>query len=272
MRDATGSVSAPTCIDDPDDPRLADYRALNDAALRRSIEGDNVCIAEGAFVVERLLRHPALLRSALVADRRWTALGPLADELTSATMPVYLASQAVMNTVAGFDIHRGVLAAARRPTPPDVDALLDTARVVAVLEGINDQENMGVIFRNAAALGIDALLLDFTCCDPWYRRSIRVSMGTVFDVPSARLGSLDQLDGFAVIALTPRGDEVLHRVEEDRVALVFGAEGPGLTDTTLAACHHRMRIPMRPEVDSLGVASAAAIAFHVFGRGAQPRR
>ena len=268
MRDATGHVSTPTTIDDPDDPRVAEYRALNDAALRRSIEGDRVCIAEGAFVVERLLRHPPLLRSALVADRRWTTLGPLADQLARAPMPVYVASQAVMNAIAGFDIHRGVLAAAHRPPPPDLAALLARAQVVAVLEGINDHENMGAIFRNAAALGIHALLLDPTCCDPWYRRAIRVSMGTVFDMPHARLSSLEQLAGFTLVALTPRGDEELRRVDADRVALVLGAEGPGLSEGALDACEHRMRIPIRADVDSIGVASAAAIAFHLYGRPA----
>ena len=272
MRDATGHVSAPTTIDDPDDPRVAEYRALNDAALRRDIEGDEVCIAEGAFVVDRLLRHPPLLRSALVADRRWATLGPLADELARGPMPVYVASQAVMNAIAGFDIHRGVLAAAHRPRPLDLDALLATARVIAVLEGINDHENMGAIFRNAAALGIHALLLDRTSCDPWYRRSIRVSMGTVFDLPHARLASLAQLEAFTLVALTPRGDEELRRVDADRVALVLGAEGPGLSEGALAACQHRMRIPIRPDVDSIGVASAAAIAFHLYGGPTLERR
>ena len=265
MRDATGHVSAPTTIDDPDDPRVADYHALNDAALRRDIEGDGVCIAEGAFVVDRLLRHPPLLRSALVADRRWPTLGPLADALVRAPMPVYVASQAVMNAVAGFDIHRGVLAAAHRPPPLDPAALLASTGVVAVLEGVNDHENMGAIFRNAAALGMHALLLDRTCCDPWYRRAIRVSMGTVFDLPHARLASLEQLEGFTLVALTPRGEEKLRRVSADRIALVLGAEGPGLSEGTLEACHHRMRIPMRPDLDSIGVASAAAIAFHLYG-------
>jgi tRNA G18 (ribose-2'-O)-methylase SpoU len=258
-------VSTPTTIDDPDDPRVSDYRALNDAALRRAIEGDRICIAEGAFVVERVLRHESLLRSALIADRRWTTLGSLGDRLVRAPIPVYVAPQAVMSSIAGFDIHRGVLASLERPSPVDLDELLLRARTIAVLEGINDHENMGAIFRNAAALGIDAVLLDPTCCDPLYRRSIRVSMGAVLDLPFARVSSFDEIEGFTLVGLTPRGEDELHRLDLDRVALALGAEGSGLSEKALAACSHRMRIPMRPDTDSLGVASAAAIAFHLFG-------
>ncbi len=266
-------MSTPTIIHDPDDSRLAEYRALNDAALRRSIEGEDVCIAEGAFVVARLLRSSYPMRSALVAESRWGSLGALAEALAAHPSPTYLAPQSVMNEIAGFDIHRGVLAAATRPSPRDAAAVLAEARIVAVLEGINDHENMGVIFRNADALGVDAVLLDPTCCDPLYRRAIRVSMGAVFDTPFARVAGAGALDGRASIGLTPSGDVDLDQIEPpDRVAILLGAEGPGLSAASLAACHHRARIGMRPGVDSIGVASASAIAFHHFGRRERPPR
>jgi tRNA G18 (ribose-2'-O)-methylase SpoU len=260
-------VSATTSIDDPDDPRVAEYRALNDAALRRSIERDEVCIAEGALVVDRLLHSPFSVRSFLVSDRRWPALGRLAGAIETHDAPAYLATQAVMNEIAGFDIHRGVLASATRPNPPTARDVLEAAALVAVLEGINDHENVGVIFRNADALGIDAVLLDPTCCDPLYRRAIRVSMGAAFVVPFARLATLDDVAGFTLVALTPSGEHELADVDADRVAVLLGAEGPGLSEQTLAASDLRVRIAMRPGVDSLGVASASAIAFHQFGRG-----
>ncbi len=266
MRDATGRVSAPTSIDDPDDPRVAEYRALNDAALRRAIEGAEVCIAEGSLVVERLLQTSFAVRSFLVSDRRWQSLGPLATALEAHPAPTYLASQAVMNQVAGFDIHRGVLASATRPALLPPVELLDAALVVAVLEGINDHENMGVIFRNADALGVDAIVLDSTSCDPLYRRAIRVSMGAVFAVPFTRFADLDELEGFTLVALSPSGEHPLDEVEADRVAILLGAEGPGLSHRTLAASDVRARIPMRAGIDSLGVASASAIAFQYFGR------
>ncbi|HTN81115.1 MAG TPA: RNA methyltransferase, partial [Acidimicrobiales bacterium] len=245
-------MSAATSIDDPDDPRLADYRALNDAALRRSVEGDTVCIAEGAFVVERLLRSPFAVRSFLVSERRWPSLGELGRAVETHEAPTFVVPQRVMNAVAGFDIHRGVLAAATRPRPPALSDVLEKAEVVAVLEGINDHENMGVIFRNADALGVDAVVLDPTCCDPLYRRSIRVSMGATFALPFTRFTDLDDLAGFTLVALSPTGDRSLDDVEADRVAIVLGAEGQGLRATTLAACDVRARIPMREGVDSLG--------------------
>ncbi len=272
-RDATGRMSAPTIIHDPKDPRLAEYRTLNDAGLRQSIEGDDVCIAESALVVARLLGSPYPMRSALVSESRWDSLGRLASDLAAHPSPIYVAAQPVMNEIVGFDIHRGVLAAATRPSPRDPDAVLADARVVAVLEGINDHENMGVIFRNADALGVDAVLLDPTCCDPHYRRAIRVSMGAIFDVPFARLATLQPIDGWTMVALTPSGDEELPQIDgPDRIALLLGAEGPGLTAAALAGCHHRVRIGMRPGVDSIGVASASAIAFHHFGRRERPSR
>ena len=260
-------MSAPTSIDDPDDPRVAEYRALNDAALRRAIEGAEVCIAEGSLVVERLLQTSFAVRSFLVSDRRWRSLGSLATgarSASSADLPGIASGdepgRRVRHPSRGARVGHAAGGSFRRPT------FSTPAVVVAVLEGINDHENMGVIFRNADALGIDAIVLDSTSCDPLYRRAIRVSMGAVFAVPFTRFADLDELEGFTLVALSPSGEHALDEIEADRVAILLGAEGPGLSHRTLAASNVRARIPMRPGVDSLGVASASAIAFHYFGR------
>jgi tRNA G18 (ribose-2'-O)-methylase SpoU len=198
--------------------------------------------------------------------------GPLAPDLAGIAAPVYLASQEVMNAVAGFDIHRGVLASADRRPLPEPAGLLSAARRVAVLEDVNDHENLGVIFRNAAALGVEAVLLSPECCDPLYRRSVRVSMGHVLDVPFAVLApwpeALSSLGdaGFELVALTPDPGAPdirdLRLATAGKVALMLGAEGPGLSAGALNLATSRARIPMSRDVDSLNVGSAAAVAFH----------
>jgi len=242
-------------VDDPADERLAVYADLTDGELRRRGEA---FIAEGTLVIRRLLesRYPVL--SLLVTPNRLEA------DWADLDVPVYVADQAVMNRVAGFDIHRGALAAAARLPLPPVAALVDGARRIVVLEGINDTENMGALFRNAAAFGIDAVLLTPDCCDPLYRRAVRVSMGNVLHVPFTAIDGLDELRGFTTVALTPAADaEPLDRfTAPERVALLLGAEGAGLRPGTLAAADRRVRIPMAPGVDSLNVATAAAIAFY----------
>lgn len=225
-------------------------------------------IAEGHLVVQRLLRSPYRLRSVLLAPSRYDALATALRDLDA---PVYLASQPVMNAVAGFNIHRGVLAAADRRALPEAAALLGDARRLAVLEGVNDHENLGVLFRNAAAFGIDAVLLSPSCCDPLYRRTVRVSMGHVLDVAFAALApwpaALGALRGagFRLVALTPaasaRDIRTLGLHQVDRVAFLVGSEGPGLSPDALAAADVAARIAMAPGVDSLNVAAAAAIAF-----------
>lgn len=264
---------SPVEVDDPADPRLADYIGLTDPDLRRRIEhegGRGMFIAEGVLVVRELLLSPYPLRSVLVTPARYRQLE---DVLDAVDAPVYLASRPVMKAVTGFDIHRGAVASADRlPLPPPAE-LLRSATRIAVLEGLNDHENLGVLFRNAAAFGIDAVLMDPTCADPLYRRAVRVSMGHVLRVPFGRLlpwpeGLHDlRRAGFDVVALTPGRDSVA--IEElDRyrstggVAVLVGAEGPGLSPEALAAASVRARIPMAPGVDSLNVAAAAAIAFH----------
>src|SRR5882672_4535529 len=268
------AAPVPIPVEDAADPRVADYVGLKDAELRRRREEPagshpGLFIAEGALVLRRLLRSSYRVRSVLVTPQRY---GPLAAELAGITAPIYLASQEVMNAVAGFDIHRGVLASAGRRPLPEPAGLLARARRVAVLEDVNDHENLGVIFRNAAALGVEAVLLSPECCDPLYRRSVRVSMGHVLDVPFAVLApwpeALSSLGdgGFELVALTPdpgaqdiRG---LNLAGARKVALMLGAEGPGLSAGALKLATARARITMSQDVDSLNVGSAAAVAFH----------
>ena len=200
-----------------------------------------------------------------VADR----LRPQLAGLTA--VPVYVAPPEVLRAVVGFDLHRGALAAVDRPPALAAEHLVSQRRLVVVTEGINDHENLGALFRNAAAFGVDALLLDPSSADPLYRRSVRVSMGHVLDVPFARIGALPRgLDvvwsaGGFVVALTPDVDAVvvneLERPEGGPLALVVGAEGPGLSGATRAAADVRARVAMVPGVDSLNVATALAVAL-----------
>lgn len=259
----------PVVIDDPTDWRLADYLGLTDADLRRRLEhGSGLFIAEGEAVIRRLLRSPYRVRSILVTSARRHSL---AADLAGLDAPVYVASREVMSAVAGFDIHRGAVASAHRRAMPDVATMTAGATRMAILEGISDHENLGALFRNAAAFGIDAVALSPTCADPLYRRSVRVSLGHVLGVPYTRLtpwpAALAGLGatGWHLVALTPAADaepvEVLGAMG-GRVALLLGSEGTGLSDAALATAHRRLRIPMSGGVDSLNVATAAAIAFH----------
>ncbi len=256
-------------ITDPDDPRLADFRDLTVADRRPDRPGGRaLVIAEGVVVVQRLLASPYPVRALLGVPRRYQEL---AADLADVQVPYYSASAQVMASVVGFHLNRGVLATADRVASPDPDELLRSARTVAVLEGVGDHENLGSVFRNAAALGIDAVLLAQGCSDPLYRRSVRVSMGNVLRVPFAGLpGSISDAvgllhaAGFTVAALTPSALAVpllQAGLAGTRVALLLGSEGPGLTAEALAASDIRVRIPMAAGVDSLNVATAGAIAF-----------
>ncbi len=268
-----GPVAAIVEIADPADVRLADYRGLTDVDLRTKFEPPHgLFIAEGELVIRRAVRAGYRLRSVLVSDK-W--LGSIAD-ITEPATPVYLADPAVLEAVSGFRVHRGALASVHRPPLPTVDTVLAGARRVAVLEDVNTHTNVGAIFRCAAALGIDAVLLTPACADPLYRRSVRVSMGEVFAIPYARFANwpagLDLLRrrGFRVLALTPEpsatGLAELEVGNQDKVVVVLGAEGPGLSPGVLARVDQRVRIPMSRGVDSLNVGAAAAIAFYVLGR------
>lgn len=251
-------------IHDPADQRLADYRALTDVSLRRRTEPElGLFIAESALVVERAVAAGYPLRSVLVSTR-WGAQLPVA---VPAGVPVYAAPEPLLRELTGFHVHRGVLASVHRRPLPDAAQLLAGARRLAVLEDVNTHTNVGAIFRSAAALGVDGVLLSPRCADPLYRRAVRVSMGAVLSLPYARLdpwpdGLARLADaGFRLLALTPDGELALDTVvPARRVALVFGAEGAGLTPAARAACEG-VRIPMAGGIDSLNVAAAAAVAF-----------
>ena len=247
-------------ITDAADPRLADFCDLTDADVRPDRRG--IVIAEGVTAVERLIASPYRVR-AIVGVRHRVA------PLSTVDAPVYVVDKWTLSDVVGFHVSRGVLASADRLPPGSPSALLTNTRRVAVLEGLNDFENLGALFRNAAAFGVDAVLLDPRCADPLYRRSVRVSMGHVLHVPFAVIDDWpDGLKalrdhGFATLAMTPRTSAVpLRTVAAPRKwALLLGAEGPGLSDAALGAADMLVRIPMAPGVDSLNVATAAAIAF-----------
>jgi tRNA G18 (ribose-2'-O)-methylase SpoU len=266
-------VATITPVVDPADPRVDDYRDLTAADRRPDRPGGRgLVIAEGVVVVRRLLDSPYPVRSLLGVPRR---LAELAVDLDACDVPAYATDAETMARVVGFHLNRGVLAVADRAPAPDADRLVRAARMVAVLEGVGDHENLGALFRNAAALGVDAILLGPRCSDPLYRRSVRVSMGHVLRVPFAEWpgpwpDSLDGLRaaGLRVAALTPAPDSVPlgeAGLAGTRVALLLGAEGPGLTTGALAAADVRVRIPMASGVDSLNVATAAAVAFHALG-------
>ena len=252
-------------IDDPADPRLVDYVALHG----RSTEHDEYFIVETPVVIRRLLGSRFPLRSMLLLAEQADRLG---DVLPTVDAPVYVVDAAVMNSTAGFNVHRGALASAGRLPLADLDDVLSRATRLLILEGSNDHQNLGVISRSARALGIDALLLDPTCADPFYRRSVRVSMGELLHLPVVRCAAWpDSLRrvaaaGFDVWALTPAADAVdLHELQRAplprKVALLVGAEGPGLTEVAMAAATHRVRIAMHHGVDSLNVGHATAIAL-----------
>jgi tRNA G18 (ribose-2'-O)-methylase SpoU len=259
-------------ITDAADERLGDFRGLTDADVRADRRG--VVIAEGVNVVERMIHSPYPVRAVIGVPARLEAL---ARALASLDIPAFAMDKWLLSEVVGFHVTRGVLASADRPSAPDATELLRTARRVAVLESLNDFENLGALFRNAAAFGIDAVLLDPQCADPLYRRSVRVSMGHVLRVPFAVLPgawpeslALVRSAGLRVLAMTPRaGSMAIGAVTApDRWAMLFGAEGPGLSEAALAAADLHVRIPMATGVDSLNVATAAAVAFAALtGRG-----
>lgn len=270
------AVDLPSGVDwitDPRDPRLADYVSLTDVALRRRTEPERgLYVAESEKVIRRALAAGHRPRSFLMAARWLTDLTDVVAQAREGGIPVYAGDHDVIETLTGFHLHRGALAAMQRPVLPPVGELLASARRVLVLEDIVDHTNVGACFRSAAALGVDAVLVTPRCADPLYRRSVRVSMGTVFQVPWTRIepwprGGPEVLreHGFTVAAFALAGDAVtldaLAADPPERLALVLGTEGDGLTRHTIAAADLAVRIPMAGGVDSLNVAAACAVAL-----------
>lgn len=262
-------------VDDARDPRLGDYVGLRDVQLRTSLETElGLFIAEGEKVVRRSVQAGYRPRSFLMAAR-W--LAGLDDVLSSAPdVPCYVVSEALAEEVTGFHVHRGALASLHRKALPSVADVVGPARRLVVLEDIVDHTNVGAIFRSAAALGVDGVLLAPRCADPLYRRSLKVAMGAVLSLPWTRLpdwyDALTELTdaGFVTVALTPDpGTADLAAVARDlsnrRIALVVGSEGPGLSGRWQTSADIRARIPMTAGIDSLNVAAATAVACYALG-------
>lgn len=261
-------------VEDPSDSRLDDFRHLNSVDRRPDLPtGKGLVIAEGVLVVQRMLASRFTPRALLGTDRRLAELMPDLVGCHAADIPYYRVSAEVMAQVVGFHLNRGVLGAASRVPEPTVAEVVVGARTIAVLEGVNDHENLGSIFRNGAGLGVDAVVFGSGCADPLYRRAVRVSMGHALLVPFARStdwpGDLDMLreGGFRLLAMTPdpQADALsaaMAKVGDEPVAVLVGAEGPGLSEKAMRASDLRVRIPMSRGTDSLNVATAAALAFY----------
>lgn len=256
-------------LDSLDDDRVADYRALRDHELMRT---KNLFVAEGRLVFERLVRVRRFpIRSVLVSATAHTALATTLRQVDT-EVPIYVGSSAAFRDLGGLNMHRGCLALAERRPADSVSDLVSGARRLVVLDGLANPDNVGGVFRSAAAFGVDAVILDHRSCDPLYRKAIRTSMASALLIPFGRIESWGELarplraGGFTVVALTPRpGAQSLAAYVEggcpERLALLFGAEGEGLSEDALAIADVHLRIPIRPEVDSLNVSVAAGIAL-----------
>jgi tRNA G18 (ribose-2'-O)-methylase SpoU len=267
-------------IDSADDPRLADYTRLTDVGLRTSLEAAHgLFMAEGTKVIVRAVAAGYPVRSMLLTRNRLVDL-PALDAAGTADAPVYVVPDEVAERLTGYRVHRGALASLRRTELPEVAAVLRDARRIVVLEDLVDHGNVGAIFRCAAALGVDGVLLSPRCADPLYRRSVKVSMGAVFAIPYARMTEwfegLAELkhSGFKVLALTPdeNATPITRASIGDKAALLLGTEGDGLSARWLHEADEAVRIPMHPVardkgVDSLNVVAAAAIACHLLAGG-----
>lgn len=262
-------------IADPNDERLADYVGLKDAHIRRLPSDEQFLVAEGPEVVRRLIASRLSIRSILVSPNRLEAM---ADSLSRVDCPVYTAERDVMTQVIGFDLHRGVVATADRPEWVSLDDVLGRPPLsgrfhrFVMFEAMNDHENLGAIARSARAFGADALVLDSRCADPYYRRTVRVSMGEILFLPIVRaeVGEVTEhirAQGGRTLALTPADDAVdIHSVDMSAtgpLVLLLGAEGPGLTIGAMSASDLRVRIPISADVDSLNVGHAAAVALAI---------
>ncbi len=255
-------------IDDPDDPRIAVYRDVRERDL---VGREGLFIAEGEGVLGHLIASSRFeTSSVLLAERRAQKLAPLVAKARPGT-PIYVASQPVIDAIAGFHLHRGVLAVGRKPAAAAPEALLDglpEGAFVLALFGIRNHDNVGGLFRNAAALGAAAVLLDSSSCDPLYRKAIRVSVGAALLVPFVQLRpdqdavAMLKQRGFEVLALSPAGAESLtDLIPKTRTAVILGSEGPGLPEAILSRCR-TVRIPMAAGFDSLNVATTGGIVLH----------
>jgi tRNA G18 (ribose-2'-O)-methylase SpoU len=258
-------------IERPDDPRLAAYQHVGDPKWLRS---QHLFVAEGRLVVERLLELERFeIASVLVSS---SAFDPLRASLERVQVDVFVGSQATLDGVTGYKFHRGCLGLVRRPAEPPLASFLRARRLVA-LEGVGNPDNMGGVFRSAAAFSAEGVLLDPTCGDPLYRKAVRTSMGAVLRVPFARVQPwpqrLDDLReaGFTLLALSPAGQQTIDQLASsrdapDRLLILAGAEGSGLTRAALDACHMNVRIPIDSQCDSLNVVIALSIALHRLSR------
>lgn len=262
----------PIEITDPTDERVRDYFTLTDVALRTKVEPERgLYLAESEKVVRRALGAGHRPRSFLMGQRWLTDLSDLVGQAESQGVPVYVAQPGVIEAMTGFHLHRGVLASMHRPQLVAPAVLLQNASRVVILEDIVDHTNVGAVFRSAAALGVDAVLITPRCADPLYRRAVRVSMGTVFQVPWTRIdtwpGGVQVLrdNGFTVAAFA-LGDgaislDDLATDQPDRLAMIFGTEGDGLSRRAIQGADLVVRIPMAGGVDSLNMAAASAVAI-----------
>jgi tRNA G18 (ribose-2'-O)-methylase SpoU len=259
-------------VTDSADPRLDDYLRLTDVALRRVREpADGLYIAESLTILGRALDAGHTPRSVLTSSKWLQALDKLLGEKNARTTDVFIADDALIESVTGFAVHRGTLASMHRPEPSDPMALLEGARRLVILEDIVDHTNVGALFRSVAGVGADAVWVSQRCADPYYRRSIRVSMGTVFQVPWARIGQLSDMvqplraSGWETAALALTGTAIdidtFARNAPERLAVLLGTEGAGLHATSIATADHVVTIPMKHGVDSLNVAAAGAVAM-----------
>ncbi|WIV45519.1 TrmH family RNA methyltransferase [Glutamicibacter nicotianae] len=257
-------------VADLEDPRLDEYLRLSEAHLRMRTDVENgLYIAESTKVVQRAINAGHVPRSFLLAEKH---LDQLAEEFNRfPDAPIFIGDDRQLQDLVGFHLHRGAMAAMTRPEPLDLDEVLEASSRIAILEDIADHTNLGAIIRSASGLGVDAVLLTPKCVDPWYRRSARVSMGTVFDLPWVRMQSwpedLQTLKnhGYEMLAMELTDDAIpLNEVEikaGQKVAMILGNEGRGVTDEALAAVDRTVIIPMHRDVDSLNVGAASAIAF-----------
>jgi tRNA G18 (ribose-2'-O)-methylase SpoU len=260
-------------VDSADDPRLTDYVDLTDVALRSAREpAEGLFLAEGEKVIRRALDAGYRPRSVLLEEKWWPGLEAA---LAAHDCPVYLADATTVSAVTGYRVHRGALASIHRREPTPLATLVDGATRLVVLEDLVDHTNVGAVFRNAAALGFDGIVLSPGCADPLYRRSIKVSMGAALTLPWSRSTTwpdpLDDLaaDGWQLLATSPdpAGTDLRTLVPADRVAVVLGTEGDGLSAAALERSQLRVRIPMAAGVDSLNVAAASAVVLYAVGPG-----